>query len=192
VAEILKAGVRFLGLAPKSLEDIYTDILTIAGAVGEPARGEEIVASMQSDIAAVRERTRGLENPRVFCEEWGTPIVHSQPWIRELVEAAGGVFLGEAGKQTTADNVRDAAPDVILAAWCGAGDRVPLEMIVSQRDWNNTPAARNQRVFCVSDELFNTPAQTLIGGMNAIAWALHPEHFPRPRGIRRIGETRDV
>jgi len=30
VVEILKAGVRFLGLAPKVLADIYTDIATIA------------------------------------------------------------------------------------------------------------------------------------------------------------------
>src|SRR5881394_4619380 len=30
VAEILKAGVRFLGLAPRTLADIYTDIAMIA------------------------------------------------------------------------------------------------------------------------------------------------------------------
>src|SRR5580700_1131133 len=33
LAEILKAGVRFLGLAPRTLTDIYTDIATIAGTV---------------------------------------------------------------------------------------------------------------------------------------------------------------
>src|SRR5205807_1435353 len=47
VVEILKAGVRFLGLAPKTLADIYTDIATIAGVVGVPSRGEEIISSMQ-------------------------------------------------------------------------------------------------------------------------------------------------
>jgi ABC-type Fe3+-hydroxamate transport system substrate-binding protein len=31
VAEILKSGTRFLGLAPKTLADIYRDIATIAG-----------------------------------------------------------------------------------------------------------------------------------------------------------------
>src|SRR5579863_6425715 len=31
VSEILRAGTRFLGLAPKTLSDIYTDIATIAG-----------------------------------------------------------------------------------------------------------------------------------------------------------------
>src|SRR5580704_11128537 len=31
VSDILRAGVRFLGLAPKTLADIYTDIATISG-----------------------------------------------------------------------------------------------------------------------------------------------------------------
>jgi iron complex transport system substrate-binding protein len=34
VTEILKSGARFLGLAPKTLADIYTDIATIAGIMG--------------------------------------------------------------------------------------------------------------------------------------------------------------
>ena len=39
VAEILKAGVRFLGLVPRTLTDIYRDIAAIAGVMGRrPAR----------------------------------------------------------------------------------------------------------------------------------------------------------
>src|SRR5947209_9450540 len=34
VTEILKAGIRFLGLAPKDLSDIYIDIATISAIVG--------------------------------------------------------------------------------------------------------------------------------------------------------------
>src|SRR5579859_3146273 len=44
VSEILKAGARFLGLAPKTLADIYIDIATIAGAVGAADRGEGLIA----------------------------------------------------------------------------------------------------------------------------------------------------
>src|SRR5258706_4850832 len=50
VVEILKAGVRFLGLAPKTLADIYTDIATIAGVVGVSSRVEEIISIMQQRI----------------------------------------------------------------------------------------------------------------------------------------------
>src|SRR5436309_10544249 len=44
VTEILKSGVRFLGLAPKTLADIYKDIATIAGTVGALYRGQRPIA----------------------------------------------------------------------------------------------------------------------------------------------------
>src|ERR1039458_5802096 len=74
VSEILKAGARFLGLAPKTLADIYTDIATIAGAVGAIDRGEPLIDAMQREIEAVRQQTTSSHRPRVFCEEWGKPL----------------------------------------------------------------------------------------------------------------------
>jgi iron complex transport system substrate-binding protein len=186
VAEILKAGVRFLGLAPRTLADIYADVAAIAGVVGASDRGQVVIDQMQSRIQEVRNRVAGPAKPKVFCEEWGKPIIASQPWVAELVEVAGGEFIGEPGKTTTAEEISTAQPDIILAAWCGAGDRVPLEKIVEQRSWQELPATKNRRIFCINDELLNTPASTLIGGLNAIAWALHPERFARPQGIRQI------
>ena len=186
VAEILKAGVRFLGLAPRTLADIYADISAIAGVMGAWDRGQSVIGNMQGSIAEVRERVQNASRPKVFCEEWGKPIIASQPWVAELVEAAGGEFVSSPGQTISAEEVSDARPDVILAAWCGAGDRVPLEKIVEQRGWTGLPTVQAGRVFCINDELLNTPATSLIGGLHAIAWALHPELFPKPRGIRQF------
>lgn len=186
VSQILKAGVRFLGLAPRSLADIYTDIAAIAGILGAAEGGEAVIAGMQSCIEEVRERAAGASTVKVFCEEWGNPIIASESWVAELVKAAGGEFVGAPGKTTTAEEIAAVKPDVILAAWCGAGDRVPLEKIVEQRKWQELPAVRSHRVFCIQDELLNTPATTLLRGLNAIAWALHPERFERPPAIRDI------
>ena len=113
-------------------------------------------------------------------------MIASEPWVAELSDAAGGEFIGEPGKSTSAEEVASRQPDIILAAWCGAGDRVPLERIVDQRNWLELAAVRNRRVFCIHDELLNTPASTLLGGLDAIAWALHPELFAQPAGIRQI------
>jgi iron complex transport system substrate-binding protein len=186
VAEIIKSGVRFLGLGPKSLKDVYEDIRTISRVVGAEQQGEAVVRGMEGAIADVRHRTDNLPRLRVFCEEWGKPIIHSQLWVAELVGAAGGVFLGDPATHTDADAVREMNPNVILAAWCGAGDRVPLEKIVRERNWTDTSAAKSGRVFCIADELLNTPASTIISGLRAIAWALHPEVFEKPAGIRPI------
>src|SRR5580698_983441 len=186
VIEILKAGVRFLGFAPKTLADIYGDIAIIAGVVGASDRGQEVVAQMQQGIEAVRARTAGLPRPTVFCEEWGKPVIASQAWVAELVEAAGGEFLGAPGGQISAEEVAEMDPEVVIAAWCGAGDRVPLEKIVADRKWQGMRAVRNSRAYCVRDEQLNTPAPTLVHGLEALAFAIHPEVFAGTKGIRQI------
>jgi iron complex transport system substrate-binding protein len=190
VSEILKAGARFLGLAPKTLADIYTDVATIAGAVGAAERGEDVIAEMQHRIEEVRVRTASTARPRVWCEEWGKPVIASQMWVAELVTAAGGDFIGTPGYQTLSEQVLRMNPEVIVTAWCGAGDRVPLEKIVTARGWQETAAARAGRVFCIRDEFLNTPAPTLVQGLQALAFAIHPELFPRTKGIRQITGVR--
>jgi iron complex transport system substrate-binding protein len=186
VIEILRSGARFLGFAPKTLADIYGDIAIIAGAVGASDRGEEAIVHMQQQIERVRARTAGFARPRVFCEEWGKPLIASQEWVAELVEAAGGEFIGKPGKKISAEDVARMDPDVLIAAWCGAGDRVPLEKIIRDRNWLETSAVRASRVYCIRDEHLNTPAPTLLQGLDALAFAIHPELFAATEGIRRI------
>jgi len=192
LAEILKSGARFLGLAPKTLADIYTDVATIAGTVGEASCGEEVIQGMQQHIQQTREQVAQRERPRVFCEEWGKPIISSQPWVAELVQAAGGQFLGTPAHRYSSDEVAALDPEIVIAAWCGAGDRVPLEKILSGRGWSQTSAGRSGRVFCIRDELLNTPAPTLLEGLDALAWAIHPETFPPTRGIQQIADVPNV
>ena len=186
VCEILKAGTRFLGLAPRTLADIYTDIATIAGAVGAAERGEEVIAQMERAIEDVRTRASGEPRPRVWCEEWGKPLIASQMWVAELITAAGGDFIGTPGRQMSAEQVLNSNPEVIITAWCGAGDRVPLEKIIAERGWHGTAAAFDRRVFCIRDEFLNTPAPSLIQGLLALAFAIHSEFFPSTKGIRQI------
>lgn len=190
LAAILKAGCPVLALAPHCLSDVEQDIRLIAGATARPealARAEQVIAEMRAGIEEVRRRSAGLEKPLVYCEEWGKPLIHSQLWVKELVEAAGGVFLGEPGKATTADAVAEGDPEVVLAAWCGAGDRVPLEKVAGRTGWSGMRAVCAGRVFCIADELLNTPAPTLVEGLRAVAAALHPEVFgAEARGLRRM------
>lgn len=186
VIEILKAGVRFLGLAPKTLADIYADIAIIAGVVGAVDCGEQVIAAMQARIEGTRISAAGAMRPRIFCEEWGKPLIASGMWVAELVDFAGGEFLGVPGREVDPQEIVRLDPEVIIAAWCGAGDRVPLEKIIRDRGWQATSAAVHGRVFCIRDEFLNTPAPTLLQGLDALAFAIHPEIFPDPKGIRRI------
>jgi iron complex transport system substrate-binding protein len=186
VSEILRSGTRFLGLAPKTLADIYTDVAMIAGLVGAGERAEALITNMQAQIESVRDLTRRLPRPKVFCEEWGKPIIRSQRWVAELVEASGGEFLGAPGTQCSPEAVLAEDPDIVIAAWCGAGDRVPLEKMIRNRGWTGMKAVSAARVYCISDELLNTPAPTLMQGLDMLTVAIHPELCVSNKAIRQI------
>jgi iron complex transport system substrate-binding protein len=195
VTEILKSGARFLGFAPKTLADIYCDIACVAGIVGASDEGSQTITLMQQQIEAIRIQASAARSdrkrPKVYCEEWGKPLIASQAWVAELVEIAGGEFVGIPGATTTPEAVLAEDPDVMVAAWCGAGNRVPIEKIIEKREWQETKLARERGVYCISDALLNTPAPTLVDGLRALAAALWPETFPFPQGLRRIRDVRD-
>ena len=186
VAQILKCGAQFLGLAPHTLHNIYSDIASIAGVMNEPNRGQYLIREMQMEIERVRSRNADANRPKVYCEEWGKPLIHSQPWVAELVDAAGGEFLGDPGKQTSTDAIAASNPDIITVAWCGAGDRVPLEKIAARPGWHRLTAVTAGRVYCINDEYLNTPGPTLLSGLHALEAAIHDGEAP---GLRRIGSV---
>lgn len=187
LAAILKAGCPVLALAPHALSDIEQDIRLIAAIASAHETAGQIIADMRSVVEQVRRQTAQLtEKPLVYCEEWGKPLFHSQLWVKEMVEVAGGYFFGTPGAVTTAEAVAAANPDVIIASWCGAGDRVPLAKLAARPGWARTPAVRNGRLYCIADELLNTPAPTITDGLRAIAAALHPDAFGTAPGLRAL------
>lgn len=188
LAAILRAGCPVLTLAPHSLIDIFADIRLLASVVHASDCGEELIAAFVSAIERVRAiAANSASHPRVYCEEWGKPLIHSQPWVQELVETAGGQFIGDAGKTTTAETVAASDPDILVFAWCGAGDRVPLARVIEQRGWQSLRAVAEGRVYCIPDEFLNTPAHPLLDGLACLAAAIHPNLFPaHPRLISLV------
>ncbi|MHB1021114.1 MAG: ABC transporter substrate-binding protein [Acidobacteriaceae bacterium] len=188
LAAILKTGLPVLALAPHSIADIEKDTRLIASLVHAVEEGEVLINAMRSRIAQMRTQSHpSRESPLVYCEEWGKPLIRSQHWVAELVQAAGGNFLGDPGKATTQEEVAAADPDVVILAWCGAGDRVPLRRVIEQRGWQQLRAVQHGRVHCVPDELLNTPAITLLEGLACLAAAIHPQIFPpHPRLITLV------
>ena len=187
LAAILKSGFPVMALAPRALSDVFSDIRLLAALAQASAAGEALIESCAVKLAAARAASSALPRPTVYCEEWGKPLIRSQLWVAELTEAAGGTFLGAPGGHTTAEEVAASDPDVLVFAWCGAGDRVPLARVVEQRGWQGLRAVRSGNVFCVPDEYLNTPAHTLMEGLACLAGALHPETFVAHPRVVRLG-----
>lgn len=190
VTALLRSGFPVLALAPKTLADVFADIRLVSSVVGAREAAELLIASAQARLQGVRTYTQTASaRPAVYCEEWGKPLIRSQRWVAELIEAAHGRFVGTPGAHATPDEIAAADPDVLIFAWCGAGNRVPLRRVIAQRGWQQIRAVRERRVYCIPDQLLNTPAPVLLDGLGCLAAAIHPALYsPHPELIR-LGEV---
>ena len=91
VGSWLGARPQIVSLAPYGLADIFADIERVARALGEPARGAELVGRLMARMDAVAARARrAATRPTLACIEWLDPLMSAGNWMPEMVEMAGG------------------------------------------------------------------------------------------------------
>ncbi|HKT33643.1 MAG TPA: cobalamin-binding protein [Nitrospira sp.] len=114
---------QLLTLGPHSLADVLNDVERIGNALDVSAQARDLAYSLRTRIAAVRERSTPHSSPRVVCLEWLDPLYVGGHWVPEMVDAGGGSdVLGHAGqpsRQVTMDEIREAAPDILIVMPCG-------------------------------------------------------------------------
>lgn len=153
--KLAAAGAALLHLNPHRLDDLFANVRLLGNLVGEPLRAKALCERMQADVADVRRQAEALpRRPSVYFEEWMDPILCGTGWVSDLIEIAGGtdVFREQSvvGRATAARVVTEAAwanaaPDIMLASWCGK----PFdEQVVFARPGSNAvPAVRDGRVY---------------------------------------------
>ena len=174
--------VSIVSLKPDSTADTYADIRRVAGALGVPAAGEDLVGRMRECIDAVRAQVAGRPRPRVAFIEWVEPLMAGGNWMPELIDAAGGHNLfGAAGKHSDWmqwDDLVAVDPDVIVVAPCGYGLERCLEelpLLEAKSGWARLQAVRNGRVyFADGNAYFNRPGPRLADSAEMLAEMLHP------------------
>ena len=83
-----RSGIPVLTFAvPKNFEDIYVDIRKLAEGVGEEARGDEIIQSMRSNLAALKPAS-GSKKKAFFFQSGGL-VPGSGTFENAIMEAAG-------------------------------------------------------------------------------------------------------
>ena len=186
VCDWLDATPKIVTLKPDTLADIWTDIQNVADALGAPARGRALIASIQDRMTDVASSAGSLgERPTVACIEWIDPLMAGGNWMPELVAMAGGANLfGTAGKHSpwmTWEELRRGDPEVIVVMPCGFDiDRTRREMpaLTSRADWPRLRAVRAGRVYLTDgNQYFNRPGPRIADSLEILAEVLHPQRF---------------
>lgn len=178
VEEVRAAGLPTLVLDPVSVADTLADIRTIGAATGLPGQAETLATSLETELRAL---TRPYPRPpRVLVEWWPRPIIAAtrESWVTDLLEGLGAVnALGERpGRSSplTLEEVRAAAPDLIVCSWCGARKLRP-EVIEAR--------GLGVPVVCVPESGLGRPGPRLIEGARSVAAALAALPSLRPEAV---------
>ena len=178
-ADLVRAGVAIHVFNQRDIAGILAMIRTLGALVGVAERADRLAAGYETRLAGVASAARPAPKPKVYFEEWDDPLISGIGWVSELIEIAGGEdILPELRSQKTAkdriispDTVRAAAPDVILASWCGK--KVVTDKIRRRPGWNEIPAVRDDRIVEIKSPLILQPGPAaLTDGLDAIIAAL--------------------
>ena len=183
VADLVRAGVAVHVFNQRDLSGILAMIRTLGAMVGAAGRADRLAADFEQRLAAIAATLHPLPKPKVYFEEWDDPLISGIGWVSELIEIAGGedvlpkLRFQQAAKDRiiAPDVVRDAAPDVILASWCGK--KVVPDRIRQRPGWGDIPAVRNNRIVEIKSPLILQPGPAaLTDGLDAIVRALWPDN----------------
>jgi iron complex transport system substrate-binding protein len=177
--DLVRAGVAVHLFNQRDVTGILAMIRTLGAMVGAAERADALARSYEQRLAEVAATPRLKARPRVYFEEWDDPLISGIGWVSELIEIAGGedalpkLRLQQAAKDRiiAPEVVREAAPDVILASWCGK--KVVPDRIRNRPGWGDIPAVANNRIVEIKSPLILQPGPAaLTDGLDAIVRAL--------------------
>jgi iron complex transport system substrate-binding protein len=178
-----------LCLNPQDLGDVWRDILWVGEAACRGHEAEALLKKIGTRLGELECRLEGVAHrPRVAILEWLDPFYVAGHWVPEMIEVAGGKdALGRKRTpsfRVSAQEVMDAAPEILLIAQCGYGAkqaRDEYNAMTFPEEWSAIPAVRNSRVYALdASGYFSRPGPRLISGIEALARILHPEVVVSP------------
>jgi iron complex transport system substrate-binding protein len=182
-ADLAKAGVAVHVFNQRDIAGIFAMIRTVGALVDTSAKAEALADRLQRKLDAVATAAQGnAARPKVYFEEWNDPLISGICWVSELIEIAGGIDAfpelrrEQGAKQRILDPaaVVAAAPDIILASWCGK--KVRMKDFYERPGWNDIPAVKTNRIVEIKSTIILQPGPAaLTDGLDAICAALRDD-----------------
>ncbi|MEM8671602.1 MAG: cobalamin-binding protein [Planctomycetota bacterium] len=191
-ARSLPGCPEVINLEPMCLADVFECIRLVGQATQRTSETETYIASLQSRVDAVVNRTGDLnERPKTLLLEWIDPPFSAGHWSPELVQMAGGKeAIGVAGKrsETTAwEKIVAADPEVMIIACCGfdvARAMQDFPILTAYPGWESLRCVQSKRVYVADGSAyFNRPGPRLVESLELLAAAMHPSVHPVPKGL---------
>lgn len=187
----LVASLEQLGLTvyflpnPARLEDMYTNLETVARLTGHETETNLLVDSLKARVAAVDEKLLPLSYaPTVYYELDATNPTKPYTagpgsFVDLLITRAGGINIGAELQgqwaQISMEQMVVANPAIIILGDAAYGE-TPAK-VAARPGWGTLAAVQTGQIFPFDDNLVSRPGPRLVDGLEAMAKLLHPNLF---------------
>jgi iron complex transport system substrate-binding protein len=182
--DLIKANLSVLIFNQRTIQEILDMIVTLGRIVGRETEARALVSGYIAGLEAARARGEARAaarggRPRVYFEEWDEPLICGSTWVSELVEIAGGEALFAARSRgrlarerfVTHEEIVAAAPEVIVASWCGKA--VDVGSIAGRAGYEGLEAVRAGRIVEIDSSIILQPGPAcLTDGLAALEAAI--------------------
>ncbi|WDG47680.1 cobalamin-binding protein [Pseudomonas chlororaphis] len=171
--QLSRLGIPTLVAEPHSLDQLITQIETIAARLGRPQRGLERAHTLRQQLANLRQRYARSAPLAVFYQVWDQP----------LYTVGGGQIISDALSVCGARNVFAdlplPAPQVSVEAVLQRNPEVILASTQAQLDawkvWPQLKAVAQGRLLLISDKGLERPSGQMIAATAKLCQLLDPE-----------------
>ncbi|MES2048979.1 MAG: cobalamin-binding protein [Pseudomonadota bacterium] len=168
--DLISAGIEVHAFNQRDVAGILRMIAVLATLVDKQEQGAQLIASLQEQIATAKlQAAQWTRKPKIYFEEWDSPMMSCIGWVSELIEIAGGqdaysdlAQFHSAKERIIADpvDVVQRAPDIIIGSWCGKKFRP--ETLAERTGWQEIPALKNGQVFEIKSADILSPGPSAI------------------------------
>lgn len=184
---------RIVNLDPKTIFDVFDDLLKVGEAVDLKSRSEDAMVALRAEYwEAVDFVNPYASQEEILFLEWADPPFVGGHWTPGLIEAAGARHSlnaeGKPSRQVAPEDLIEVLPDRVIVCPCGFDlERATAELEVLERTswWPLLPAVQEGRVAIVDGSaMFNRPGPRLVEAFRwLVAWLqdrqeVLPENFP--------------
>jgi len=184
IDQLTDLGLAVMVLYPESLAEVSAGVELVGTAIGREEAADALVAEMADRVEDVEEAVAGLDRPRTFYEvsvfEGVIYTAGEGSFLADLIGTAGGdAITGDA--LSTSIEIEDlvaADPEVILLGDATYDDTITPESVAGRPGWETMTAVADGRVVVVREDVVITrPGPRIVGGLEALARAIHPDAF---------------
>ena len=180
---VIGIDAEVLSVDPHSLDEVLAAVEAVGRAAGAAAVAEGLAAGLRARLAAVERGGGGADPvPGVLVLEWTDPPFLPGHWVPELVRGRGRrpVGGGAPGGRSVATGGRT-SPTRTSSWWRRAATASAARWRSAATVAERLPGA--PLVAIDSARYVVQPGPALVDGVEALAWALHPDALlPPPSG----------